>query len=164
MGRIGQAIARRASGFDMEVIYTSRTEKNLPSTTRMDLDGVLEASDIVVIAAPLNSETSGMIGRAELERMRDDSYLVNIARGQLIDTEALVEALGRGSLAGVALDVTDPEPLPPDHPLLEFPNCLVVPHIGSASVRARRAMARLAVDNLVAAFRGEPMPARLAGT
>jgi glyoxylate reductase len=80
-----------------------------------------------------------------------------------VDTAALVDALARGSIGGAALDVTDPEPLPPDHPLLEFPNCLVVPHIGSASVRARRAMAQLAVDNLVAALRGEPMPASLPG-
>ncbi len=164
MGRIGQAIARRAAGFDMKVIYTSRTEKRVPSAIWVDLGDLLETSDIVVIAAPLNSETSGMIGRAELDRMQEDAFLVNIARGPLVDTGALVEALARGSIGGAALDVTDPEPLPADHPLLDFPNCLVVPHIGSASVGARRAMAQLAVANLVAALRGEPMPARLAGT
>jgi glyoxylate reductase len=164
MGRIGQAIARRASGFDMKVIYASRTEKSVPSAIIVDLDHLLETSDIVVIAAPLNSETSGMIGRAELDRMQESAFLVNIARGPLIDTGALVEALASGSIGGAALDVTDPEPLPADHPLLDFPNCLVVPHIGSASVRARRAMAQLAVDNLVTVFRGEPMPAWLPGS
>jgi phosphoglycerate dehydrogenase-like enzyme len=102
-----------------------------------------------------------MIGKAQLGRMREGAYLVNIARGPLVDTDALVEALAEGSIGGAALDVTDPEPLPPDHPLLGFPNCLVVPHIGSASVRARRAMAQLAVENLVAGMRGEPMPAPL---
>jgi glyoxylate reductase len=122
---------------------------------------LLTGSAVVIVAAPLSSETRGMIGAAELGKMRDDAYLVNIARGPLVDTAALVEALAAGSIGGAALDVTDPEPLPPDHPLLGFPNCLVVPHIGSASVRARRAMAQLAVDNLAAALRGEPMPAPL---
>lgn len=161
MGRIGQAIARRARGFEMRVKYTSRSEKDVPNATKVDLDDLLSGSDVVVVAAPLNPETRGMIGSAELEKMRHDAYLVNIARGPLVDTGALVEALAKGSIGGAALDVTDPEPLPADHPLLGFPNCLVVPHIGSASVRARRAMAQLAVDNLVAAIRGEPMPAAL---
>jgi phosphoglycerate dehydrogenase-like enzyme len=93
--------------------------------------------------------------------MRADAFLINIARGPLVDTAALVDALANGSIAGAALDVTDPEPIPADHPLLALPNCLVVPHIGSASIRARRAMAGLAVDNLVAALRGAPMPAPL---
>jgi phosphoglycerate dehydrogenase-like enzyme len=127
----------------------------------VDLDELLAESYLVVVSAPLTPETKSMIGATELELMRDDAILVNIARGPLVDTAALVDALARGSIGGAALDVTDPEPLPPDHPLLEFPNCLVVPHIGSASVRARRAMAQLAVDNLVAALRGEPMPASL---
>lgn len=164
MGRIGQAIARRAAGFDMKVMYTSPTEKEVPSATMVDLDDLLAASDVVVISAPLNSETSGMIGKAELDRMQESAFLVNVARGQLVDTDALVEALAADSIGGAALDVTDPEPLPSDHPLLDFPNCLVVPHIGSASVRARRAMAQLAVDNLVAVFCGEPMPAWLPGS
>jgi len=161
MGRIGQAITRRARGFEMTVNYTSPTRKDVPDATMLDLADLLSDSDVVVVAAPLNSETRGMIGAAELNLMRADAYLVNIARGPLVDTVALIEALARRSIGGAALDVTDPEPLPPDHPLLGFPNCLVVPHIGSASVRARRAMARLAVDNLVAALRGEPMPAPL---
>ena len=161
MGRIGRAIARRATGFEMSVRYTSRSDKDVPGATRVALDDLLAGSDVVIVAAPLSSETKGMIGAAELGKMRDDAYLVNIARGPLVDTAALVEALAGGSIGGAALDVTDPEPLPPDHPLLGFPNCLVVPHIGSASVRARRAMAQLAVDNLAAALRGEPMPAPL---
>lgn len=161
MGRIGRAIARRAEGFEMSVGYTSRSEKHLKGATRMSLDQLLANSDLVVVAAPLNPDTRGMIGKAQLGRMREGAYLVNIARGPLVDTDALVEALAEGSIGGAALDVTDPEPLPPDHPLLGFPNCLVVPHIGSASVRARRAMAQLAVENLVAGMRGEPMPAPL---
>lgn len=161
MGRIGQAIARRARGFDMEIRYTSPSPKDVPDSSQVGLDELLAESYLVVVAAPLTAETKWMIGARELERMRDDAILVNIARGPLVDTTALVDALARGSIGGAALDVTDPEPLPPDHPLLQFPNCLVVPHIGSASVGARRAMAQLAVDNLVAALRDEPMPASL---
>jgi lactate dehydrogenase-like 2-hydroxyacid dehydrogenase len=164
MGRIGQAIARRARGFEMHVLYTSRSGKEVPDADRVDFDELLRRSDVVVVAAPLNDETRGMIGRSQLGLMQETAYLVNIARGPLVDTEALVEALTEGSIGGAALDVTDPEPLPPDHPLLDFPNCLVVPHIGSATVPARRAMARLAVANLVAYLRGEPMVAWLPGS
>jgi glyoxylate reductase len=164
MGRIGQAIARRARGFEMPVLFTSRTPKQVPDATQVEIDELLRRSDIVVIAAPLNEETRGMIGRPQLALMRETAFLVNIARGPLVDTGALVEALDRGTIGGAALDVTDPEPLPPDHPLLGFPNCLVVPHIGSATVPARRAMARLAVANLVAFLDGEPMPAWLSGS
>jgi phosphoglycerate dehydrogenase-like enzyme len=143
----------------MTILYASRTEKGIPGATRVELDHLLRDSDIVLVAAPLNAETRGMIGDSAFELMKDDAILVNIARGPLVDTNALVRALSRAAIGGAALDVTDPEPLPADHALLGFPNCLVVPHIGSASVRARRAMARLAVDNLVAVLRGEVMPA-----
>lgn len=161
MGRIGRAITRRAVGFEMEVAYASPGPKEVPGTAWMELLDVLRFGDVVIIAAPLTPETRGMIGQAELAAMGEGAILVNIARGPLVDTDALVDALTRGIIAGAALDVTDPEPLPRDHPLLSFPNCLVVPHIGSASVRARRAMAGLAVDNLVAALAGVPMPAPL---
>lgn len=164
MGRIGQAIARRARGFEMPVLYTSRSGKEVPGAEGVDLDELLRRSDVVVVAAPLNDETRGMIGQSQLALMKETAYLINIARGPLVDTAALVEALAEGSIGGAALDVTDPEPLPPDHPLLDFPNCLVVPHIGSATVPARRAMARMAVANLVAYLRGEPMPGWLPGS
>jgi glyoxylate reductase len=164
MGRIGQAITRRARGFDMEVLYSARTAKEIQGVTRLDLAGLLKRSDIVVIAVPLAEETRGMIGKAELGSMKETAILVNIARGPIVDTDALVEALANGVIGGAALDVTDPEPLPPEHPLLQFPNCLVVPHIGSATVPARRAMASLAVANLVAYLRREPMPAWLPGS
>jgi glyoxylate reductase len=164
MGRIGQAVARRAHGFDMKVLYTARTTKDVPGAEQLDLATLLERSDIVVIAVPLSEETRGMIGRAEMRLMKDSAMLVNVARGPIVDTDALVEALADGIIGGAALDVTDPEPLPPDHPLLQFPNCLVVPHIGSATISARRAMAALAVANLVAYLRQEPMPAWLPGS
>jgi lactate dehydrogenase-like 2-hydroxyacid dehydrogenase len=164
MGRIGQAIARRAAGFDMEVIYSTRSSKEIPGATRVGLEDLLKRSDIVVIAVSLDDETRRLIGADELERMKDDAFLVNVARGPIVDTDALVDALAARSIGGAALDVTDPEPLPPDHPLLGFANCLVVPHIGSATLPARRAMAILAVANLTAYLRGEPMPAWLPGS
>lgn len=159
MGRIGQAIARRAEGFDMEVIYSSPRPGGVVYE-RLPLPELLARSDHVVVATRLDESTRGLIGEAELAAMKPTAYLVNISRGPVVDTVALVQALNRCEIAGVALDVTDPEPLPPDHPLLVFENCLVVPHIASASVRTRTAMANLAVDNLIAGVEGRPLPAR----
>jgi lactate dehydrogenase-like 2-hydroxyacid dehydrogenase len=159
MGRVGRAMARRAEGFDMEVLHTTpRLNADAPGR-RVPLTELLHGSDIVVLSAPLTEATRGMIGQTQLNAMKPDAYLVNVARGPLVDTDALVVALQEGRIAGAALDVVDPEPLPADHPLLRLDNCLVTPHIGSASVRARRAMAALAVDNLIAGLDGAPMPA-----
>ncbi|HUG31662.1 MAG TPA: D-glycerate dehydrogenase [Acidimicrobiia bacterium] len=163
MGRIGQAVARRAIGFAMEVIYCSPSPKE-GEAERVGLEELLARSDHVVICAPLDEDTRGMISGDALSRMKETAYLVNVARGPIVDTDALVEALAGSRIAGAALDVTDPEPLPPDHPLLELDNCLVVPHIASASVRTRMAMSSLAVDNLVAGMRGEPLPAPYGGS
>lgn len=162
MGRIGQAVARRTVGFDMEVVYCSPSPKEVEAE-RVELDDLLARSDHVVICAPLDESTRGLISTDELSRMKETAYLVNVARGPIVDTVALVEALANSRIAGAALDVTDPEPLPPDHPLLELDNCLVVPHIASASVRTRMAMSSLAVDNLVAGMRGDPLPAPYGG-
>lgn len=159
MGRIGRAVARRATGFEMDVIYSSPSAKDVPSE-HVELEELLRRSDHVVICAALNDETRGLIGADELAAMKTSAYLVNVARGPIVVTAALVAALESGEIAGAALDVTDPEPLPGDHPLLTFDNCLVVPHIGSASVVTRNEMASLAIDNLLAGLRGEPMPAR----
>ena len=145
-GRIGKAVARRAEGFAMTVIH------GIP------LGELLERSDFVSLHAPLTPQTRGLIGAAELERMKPTAILVNTARGPMVDTDALAVALREGTIAGAGLDVTDPEPLPPDHPLLEAPNLVVAPHIGSASHRTREAMADMAVDNLLAALAGERMP------
>ena len=160
MGRIGSAIARRAVGFDMRVLYASPSEKAVSGATRVPLAALLEEADIVVLAAPLTPETRNLISGDELRGMKRTAYLVNVARGGLVDTDALVQALRSSQIAGAALDVTDPEPLPAGHALLEMANCLVVPHIGSASTSARRGMASLAVENLIAALDGRPMPAR----
>lgn len=159
MGRIGQALARRAVGFDMDIIYTSNHEEDVEAE-RVGLEALLERADHVVLCTRLDDTTRGLISGGELARMKSTAYLVNIARGPVVDTAALVKALESGEIAGAALDVTDPEPLPGDHPLVRLDNCLVVPHIASASVRTRRAMSALAVDNLLAGLRGDPLPAR----
>ncbi len=159
MGRIGQAIARRAAGFTMDVIYSSPSEKAVPDARRLSLSELLQEADLVVLSAPLTPQTRHLIGASELESMKPSAFLINISRGGLVDTEALVDALKEGTIGGAALDVTDPEPLPPGHPLLDMENCLIVPHIGSASISARRGMAQLAVDNLMAGLAGGEMPA-----
>lgn len=159
MGRIGAAVARRAGGFDMEVVYSSPHPKDLRAE-HMSLEELLQRSDHVVICARLDESTRGLIGQSELASMKPGSYLVNVSRGPVVVTDALVDALRSGPLAGAALDVTDPEPLPSDHPLLDVDNCLVVPHIASASVRTRHAMASLAIDNLIAGLEGRDLPAR----
>jgi glyoxylate reductase len=153
MGRIGSAVARRAAGFEMEVIHTSRDRGD-----GVPLDELLERSDFVSLHAPLAPGTRGLIGEPELRRMKPNAILVNTARGPLVDTNALVRALQEGWIAGAGLDVTDPEPLPTDHPLLSCRGLAIAPHIGSATHRAREAMADIAVDNLLAALRGEQMP------
>jgi glyoxylate reductase len=150
-GRIGQAVARRAEGFGMEILHHSRSGG-------VPLDELLERSDYVSLHAPLTTDTRGMIGAEQLRRMKPTAILVNTARGELVDTAALEGALRDGEIAGAALDVTDPEPLPADHSLLQAPNLLVVPHIGSATHSTRERMADMAVDNLLAALDGERMP------
>jgi glyoxylate reductase len=147
-GRIGQAVARRAEGFGMEVVHSRPTP----------LEELLERADFVSLHVPLSPATRHLIDAAALTRMKPGAILVNTARGGVVDQAALAAALADGELAGAALDVTDPEPLPPDDPLLDAPNLLVVPHIGSATVHTRSRMADLAVDNLLAALAGEPMP------
>src|SRR5689334_21946066 len=147
-GRIGQAVARRAAGFGMEVIHSRPTP----------LEELLERSDFVSLHVPLSPATRHLIDADALARMKPTAILVNTARGPVVDQRALAAALHAGTIAGAALDVTDPEPLPPADPLLDAPNVLVVPHIGSATVRTRSRMADLAVDNLLAALAGDPMP------
>lgn len=158
MGRIGRAIAERASGFRMDILYTSRHKLDASPGRRVGLSELLAISDTVVVSTALTGETRGMIGPSELRKMKRSALLVNVARGPLVQTDALVEALVSGVIGGAALDVTDPEPLPGDHPLLDLDNCLVVPHLGSSSLRTRTAMARLAVSNLREALEGRSMP------
>jgi glyoxylate reductase len=156
-GRIGQAVARRIEGFGCEILHTSRAG-GLP------LEELLDRSDFVTVHTPLTAETRGLIGDEALARMKETAYLVNTARGPIVDSEALVRALREGRIAGAALDVTDPEPLPAGHPLLDAPNLLVLPHLGSATHATRERMADMAVDNLLAGLAGERMPHSVSAT
>jgi glyoxylate reductase len=151
MGRIGRAVARRAEGFAMSIVYSSRS-------SGVTLDELLERADFVSLHVPLSASTSGLIGDRELALMKPTAVLVNTARGGLVQTRALERALREGEIAAAGLDVTDPEPLPAGHSLLGAPNLVVTPHIGSASHRTREAMAETAVDNLLAALAGQRMP------
>ena len=150
-GRIGTAVARRLEGFGCEVLVAGRSGPT-------SLDELLARSDFVSLHVPLTDETRAMIGQAELWAMKETAYLVNTARGPIVDQRALGRALREGWIAGAALDVTDPEPPPPHDPLLEAPNLLVIPHLGSATHATREAMADLAVANLSAALDGNRMP------
>jgi glyoxylate reductase len=150
-GRIGQAVARRLEGFGCEILHTSRSGG-------VELGELLERSDFVTLHCPLTPETRGLIGLDALRRMKSSAYLVNTARGPIVDSDALRSGLEQREIAGAALDVTDPEPLPEDHPLLGAPNLVVIPHLGSATHATRERMADMAVDNLLAGLAGERMP------
>ncbi len=151
LGRIGQAVARRAAGFGMEVLTTETRDQH-------NLEHLLRRSDFISIHLPLTAGTRGLIGTQALSLMKPTAILVNTARGAIVDRDALARALHTGQLAGAALDVTDPEPLPPDDPLWSAPNLLVVPHIGSATWSARERMTEMAVDNILAGLAGTPLP------
>jgi glyoxylate reductase len=152
LGAIGAAVARRARGFGMRVVYASRSRKpDLEAELGLEwmaLEDLLRRSDVVSLHAALTPETRGLIGERELALMRPRAVLVNTARGPLVDTAALVAALGSGLLLGAGLDVTDPEPLPVGHPLFELPNAVLTPHTGYASDRTLAAMTGTAIMNL----------------
>ena len=158
LGRIGRAVARRAVGFEMTVVHTGGAGSGSGSASGLPLDEMLERSDFVSLHCPLTPATYHLIDADALARMRRAAILINTARGPIVDPDALREALIAGQIAGAALDVTDPEPLPPGDPLLTAPNLIVVPHIGSATRAARGRMADLAVENLLAGLEGRPMP------
>lgn len=162
MGRIGQAVARRARGFAMTILYTDQAPRpeieNEVGARFVGIDQLLRESDVVSLHVPLTREARKMIGAEQLRMMKRSAILINTARGGVIDTEALADALESGAIWAAGLDVTDPEPLPADHRLLRLPNVLVTPHIASASEATRTRMARLAAENLLAALRGERPP------
>jgi len=163
LGGIGKAIAKRATGFSMKTLYNSRTRKaedveRSLRCTFAPLDELLRQSDFVVLCVNLTKETEGLIGKTQLDMMKRSSTLVNIARGPVVDTDALVEALESGSIRGAALDVTDPEPLPKEHKLLKMRNVIVLPHIGSATLKTRRRMLDIALANLRAGLEGARLP------
>lgn len=194
-GRIGQAVVRRAQGFQMNVLavrsphgvsgspgasislesggqpssphefhwevlppWANHNQPSGSSLKYVDLQEALAKSDFVSLHVPLTPQTYHLIGEAEFRVMKPSGILVNTARGAVVDTEALYQALAKGLIGGAALDVTDPEPFPASHPLLSLPNCLVIPHLGSASVATRTRMACMAAENVIAGLRGEVLP------
>lgn len=160
-GRIGQAVAKRATGFDMRILYydpgASPSDPNLPAVST-DLNTLLRESDFVSLHVPLTPETRHMVDADFLAKMKPNAVLVNTARGGVLDQAALYETLKERRIFAAALDVTDPEPLPLDNPLLELDNCIIVPHIASASVHSRDMMAFLSAQNLIAGLNGEKLP------
>ena len=161
LGQIGAEVAKRAYGFDMTVVYHNRHRRK---DTEAALDAryvsfseLLEVSDFVLLSVPLTENTHGMIGGSELSQMKSTATLVNIARGPVVDTAALTAALQNGAIHSAALDVTDPEPLPRDHPLLAMENVTITPHLGTASEQTRQRMNEISVENLFRGIDGEPL-------
>jgi glyoxylate reductase len=164
MGRIGYALAKRCrGGWDMNVLYhdvfqNAKAETEL-GARRVDFDTILGESDFVSLHTDLNDQTRGMIGKDQFRKMKRTAILINTARGPLIDQKALAEALAAGTIFAAGLDVTDPEPPAPDDPLLKLANCIVAPHIASATVQTRNAMAEICADNLIAGVTGQRLQA-----
>ncbi len=167
LGRIGRQVARRARGFDMRIIYHNRrpsaeAEKDL-AARYVSFDELLRESDYVMLCCPLTNETRGLINRDALAKMKRTAILVNLARGPIVDTSALTEALVERRIYAAGLDVTDPEPLPRDHPLLKLDNVTIAPHLGSATEQTRTKMAEISVENLMLGLAGKPLLFRVAG-
>ncbi len=158
LGRIGSAVAKRATGFEMRILYYDVDRQPYLETelglVYADLETLLREADFVSLHAPLTPQTYHMIGREQFRMMKNTAILINTSRGQVVDQGALYEALLSGEIAGAGLDVTDPEPIDHEDPLLTLDNCIVVPHIASASVATRTLMATMAAENLVAGLQG----------
>ena len=160
-GRIGRAVARRAGGFGMRIIFSDPSQVTPEpgvNAAQVDLDTLLREADFISLHVPLTDETRGLINADTLGRMKSTAVLVNTSRGPVVDQQALYEALFSKRIFAAALDVTVPEPLPVDHPLLTLENCLIVPHIASASWRTRERMSLMAAENLIAGLKGERLP------
>lgn len=162
LGRIGRAVARRARGFGMTILYSGRHRNEAAEDELgahfVELDDLLRRSDVVTLHVPATPETRHLIGRRELGLMKPSAFLINAARGAIVDQAALTAALRDGRIAGAGLDVFDPEPVAADEPLLGLDNVVVVPHVGGASLPTRERMAEMAAQNVLAVLRGEPPP------
>ena len=165
LGRIGKQVARRACAFDMRVLYHNRrrdpaAEAEFNAEFR-SLDDLLAESDFVALNCPLTDETTNLISTPQFERMQRSAVLINMSRGAVVDTDALYAALSTGRIAAAGIDVTQPEPLPREHPLLKLSNLVITPHLGSASDRTRRRMMEMSIENLRAGLAGQPLPNRV---
>lgn len=162
MGKIGCMVAKRALGFDMKILYNKRrrqeesVERALSAEYCPSLRDMLPRCDFVMLVVPGTKENSKMFSREEFAAMKRTAVLINIGRGSVVDQEALVEALSNGTIAAAGIDVTSPEPLPRDHPLLALPNLTISPHVGSATLHTRRKMTRLVIDNALSVVQGRP--------
>ncbi|WP_261131609.1 D-glycerate dehydrogenase [Bacillus sp. Marseille-Q3570] len=159
MGRIGEALAKRALGFDMNVVYHNRSRKQEAeekySITYVSMDQLLKESDFVCVLTPYTKETHDLIGEKELSLMKETAILINTARGGIVNEEALYNTLKDNKIWAAGLDVFEEEPVPLDHPLLTLPNVVTLPHIGSASIKTRLKMANVAADNLIKSLKNE---------
>jgi len=163
MGRIGQAIAARCHyGFGMDVVFHNRSAKktDVPARQLDSLDAVMGAADFVVIATPGGAETTKLINAAALAQMKQSAIFINISRGEVVDEEALIDALEKGQIAGAGLDVYEKEPFVPPR-LLALENCVLLPHLGSATTETRQAMGQMALDNIIAWSEGHEPPQRV---
>lgn len=162
MGQIGSAVAERAQGFGMDIIFSDPNPIKIPTdkfrAKHVSFEQLLQESDFISLHIPLTPRTRHMINEDELKMMKPTALLINTSRGPIINQDALIKGLRDDWIAGAALDVTDPEPLPPEHPLFNLPNCLIVPHIGSATWNTRRNMAERACVNLLAGLEGQRLP------
>ena len=161
LGRIGQAVARRAQGFNMRIIYHGGSDDEAAAklgAEKVSLDELLQQSDFISLHLPLNSQTRHIIDGEALKKMKPTAILVNTARGGHIDPVALYDALKNGKIAAAGLDVTDPEPITMDDPLLTLDNCLIIPHLGSSSIDTRNRMAMIAAQNILAGLNGDRLP------
>ena len=162
LGKIGRAVAERARGFGLRLVYWEPAlnveNEALTGARYVPFEELLSTSDFVTLHCPLNESTRGLMGESALRKMKPTAILVNAARGPVVNTDALVRALTEGWIASAALDVTDPEPLPPSHALYALPNCLILPHIGSATHGTRKRMAEMACENLLAGLEGRRLP------
>lgn len=164
-GRIGQAVARRVKAFNTaRILYFNRSERPEASETgaiKVTFDELLAKSDFVICCAALVPETKELFNKAAFEKMKRSAIFVNTSRGGTVDQDALIDALKNNTIRAAGLDVTTPEPLPLDSPLLKLKNCVVLPHIGSASIEARNVMSEMTAKNILAAIEGKDMPAEL---
>ena len=162
LGRIGTAVAKRLRGFDCRILYSNPTPKPEVAASvgaeYVDLDTLLAESDFVSIHTELNDQTKHLFNADAFRKMKRTAILINTSRGGTVDQEALYHALINGESAAAGLDVTTPEPLPVDHPLFTLRNCVILPHIASASYATRTKMAILAAENIIAGIQGQPLP------
>ncbi|CAL9691544.1 unnamed protein product [Knipowitschia caucasica] len=167
MGHIGLKIAQRGRGFDMKILYYNRNRRSCEDEQTVgalfceNMEELLKQSDFVVLAVNLTPETTGLIGLKELSFMKPTATLVNVSRGPVVDQDALVQALQKRTIRAAALDVTYPEPLPRDHPLLRLPNVIITPHAGTDTNTTTVKMVQMMVDNALAALGGRHMPSEV---